>query len=90
MKAQVDMTTAVFSNGDKLILVTLEADNNESASAEAVARGYRYAGCIAISGGEPIVTIEPGYEAAVFRAGVLFAEVLGSRLKQQQTEGLGV
>lgn len=78
------INVAVFSNGNGLVLVRLEADANESASADAVARGYSYAGVFGVNDGVPSVQCEPGFEAAMVYAGVAFAEMLGPHLKQEQ------
>jgi hypothetical protein len=78
------MTVAVFSSGSNLILVRLEADANESVPAEAAARGYNYAGSIAVSSGVHRVQIEPGFAVAMIYA-AKFSR-LGTQLKQEQME----
>lgn len=77
-------TTALFNSGDKYILVSLEEDIAESASADAVARGYRFIGSIAIVDDEPRVSIEPGCGAVMFFGGAVYAQWLGPRLKEYQ------
>jgi hypothetical protein len=69
-----------------LMLVHLEADTGESAAADAVARGGRFAGCFAVKGGDASVQTEPGFEAAMVYAGAAFSEMLGPLLKQHQLE----
>jgi hypothetical protein len=78
------LNVAVFANGDDLVLVHLEHPDADGASTEAVSRGYAYAGCIGINGGEPKALIEPGFEATLLYAGVLFAEMAGKHLQDYQ------
>jgi hypothetical protein len=84
------INVAVFASGDDLALVHLEADADGSATAEAAARGYSYCGCFAVNNGVPCVQCEPGFAAArsMFYAGVLFAEMLGRHMQQQQLKGM--
>ena len=89
--AGLNTTIAVFyavSEGGRLnlIKVHLEADAAEGLSAEAVARGYRYAGVCCLVEGVPRVEIEPDCAAVMAAAGPLIATVLGPLVKQQQLD----
>ena len=77
-----DMTVAIFNEGANLIFVRLELEANESAPAEAAARGYRYAGSVTVSDGVPRVQIEPGFAGAMIHAGEVLAGLLGPQLAQ--------
>jgi len=77
---------AVFASGASLALVHLEADNHESASADAAARGYELIGAIGVNAGVPKVTCEPGPYAVTMMplAGATFADLFGKYLAAHQ------
>jgi hypothetical protein len=80
--SDLTLTGAVFYSVAKtgrldLIVLPREADAAEGRSAEAVARGYRYAGVIAVTQGGPRVEIKPGCAEVVVAAGYVFAGLLG-------------
>ncbi|MBB5059095.1 hypothetical protein HDF16_003818 [Granulicella aggregans] len=79
---ELTFTVAVFAQADQLILVGLEHDDAERAVSDAVARGYAFAGSIAVVANEPKVVIEPGYAATMALAGAVFAEMLGKQIQE--------
>ena len=84
-------TAAVFCNRAEgrldLALVHLEADDAERTAADVAARGYSYAGSIALVDGVPKLSIEPGCQAVLLAAGEVFAAMLGPILKaRHQTQ----
>ncbi len=80
----------VFTNGGgtELSLTCVAADDRDTVTTETIARGWRYAGSIAVdSAGEPHVHIQPGCAATMAYAGLIFAEMLGCQTKDQQLKG---
>jgi hypothetical protein len=85
---RLNLTIAIFADGARLILVNLDEDTAESASANAVAGGWKFAGSIAVVGGVPSVDIQPGFNIEIAAAGAAFAELLGPMLKREQLKEL--
>ena len=84
------VTAAVFCSRAEgrldLSLVHLEADDAERCAADVAARGYTFAGTIAVVDGVPKISVEPGYLAVLLAAGEVFAGFLGPILEVRQLQ----
>ena len=71
------MDVLVFTSEGDLSLACVAADDRDALAADAIARGWLYAGSIAVdSAGQPKVQIEPGFAATMVCAGAIHIDML--------------
>ena len=78
----------VFAGGAELVLTCVAVDDRDAITTESLAKGWKHAGSFAVdSAGEPNVQIQAGCAATMACAGLIFAEMLGCHIKDQQLKG---
>jgi hypothetical protein len=82
-----DICVGVLGRGGEFVLVPLTGEIDGAITADALAKGYSYCGCLGVTAsGEPGVRCEPSPEAAsvMVLAALAFAQQIADRLRPPQ------